>query len=76
MKVCLRWVYEQEVTVLAKSFNKTRMKENLQIFDWKLSAEECQKISQIEQRKGFPGIDFISRGRSLQISGGTLGRAN
>ncbi|XP_015869887.3 non-functional NADPH-dependent codeinone reductase 2 [Ziziphus jujuba] len=59
-QVCLRWVYEQGVSLLVKSFNKTRMQENLEIFDWKLSAEECERINQIEQRKGFPGIEFIS----------------
>lgn len=36
------------------------MKENLDIFDWNLSEEELQKITQIPQRKGFPGIEFIS----------------
>ena len=52
MKVCLRWVYEQGVSVVVKSFNEERMKENLDIFDWKLSEEECEKINQISQRKG------------------------
>ncbi|KAJ4710184.1 NADPH-dependent codeinone reductase-like protein [Melia azedarach] len=32
-KVSLRWVYEQGVSLLVKSFNKERMKENLDIFD-------------------------------------------
>ncbi|KAF3952715.1 hypothetical protein CMV_021754 [Castanea mollissima] len=59
-QVCVRWVYEQGVSVLVKSFNKDRMKENLGIFDWKLSPEDLEKISQIPQRKGFPGLEFIS----------------
>ncbi|KAG7949769.1 hypothetical protein I3843_13G079400 [Carya illinoinensis] len=59
-QISLRWVYEQGVSVLVKSFNKERIKENLDIFDWKLSPEELQKISHIPQRKGFPGIEFIS----------------
>ncbi|KAL5553020.1 hypothetical protein UlMin_040421 [Ulmus minor] len=59
-QVCLRWAYEQGVSVLVKSFNKERMKENLDIFDWKLTTEESNKIGQIPQRKGFPGIEFIS----------------
>lgn len=46
--------------MLAKSFNKERMKENLDIFDWELSLEESKKISQLPQCKGFPGIEFIS----------------
>ena len=60
IKVCLRWVYEQGVSLLVKSFNKERMKANLEIFDWELTAEESQKISQLPQRKGFPAIEFIS----------------
>ncbi|KAE8036947.1 hypothetical protein FH972_009578 [Carpinus fangiana] len=59
-QVSLRWVYEQGVSVLVKSFNKEGMKENLDVFDRKLSPEDSQKISQIPQRKGFPGIEFIS----------------
>lgn len=48
------------MSVLVKSFNKDRMKENLDIFGWKLSPEDLEKISQIPQRKGFPGLEFIS----------------
>ncbi|PON83766.1 Aldo/keto reductase/potassium channel subunit beta [Trema orientale] len=59
-QVCIRWVYEQGVSLLVKSFNKERMKANLDIFDWKLTAEDSRKISQIPQRKGFPGVEFIS----------------
>ncbi|KAI4305698.1 hypothetical protein L6164_029049 [Bauhinia variegata] len=33
-QVCLRWLYEQGVTFLPKSYNKERMNQNLQIFDW------------------------------------------
>ncbi|KAI8020870.1 Deoxymugineic acid synthase 1 [Camellia lanceoleosa] len=50
-QVCLRWVYEQGVSVLVKSFNKERIKENLDIFDWMLSPEESQKIDRIPQQK-------------------------
>ncbi|KDP38187.1 hypothetical protein JCGZ_04830 [Jatropha curcas] len=59
-QVCLRWAYEQGVVVLVKSFNKERMKENLDIFDWQLSQEELEMIDALPQRKGFPGIEFIS----------------
>lgn len=59
-QVCLRWVYEQGVSLLAKSFNDARMRENLDIFDWELSEEDRQKISQLPQTKGYPGNDFIT----------------
>ncbi|XP_042488570.1 methylecgonone reductase-like isoform X2 [Macadamia integrifolia] len=59
-KISLRWVYQQGAIPIVKSFNKERMKENLQIFDWELTQEEMDKISQIPQRKGFSGAMFIS----------------
>ncbi|XP_028086667.1 non-functional NADPH-dependent codeinone reductase 2-like isoform X1 [Camellia sinensis] len=59
-QVCLRWVYEQGVSVLVKSFNKERIKENLDIFDWMLSPEESQKIDRIPQQRGYLGLQFIS----------------
>ncbi|KAF8407549.1 hypothetical protein HHK36_006683 [Tetracentron sinense] len=51
--VALRWIYEQGVSAVVKSFNKRRMKENLQIFGWELSGEELNEISQIPQHRGF-----------------------
>lgn len=59
MQICLRWVYEQKVSVLVKSFDKKRIKENLDIFDWKLTPEEVQKIDEIPQQKGYAALDFI-----------------
>ncbi|XP_042497630.1 non-functional NADPH-dependent codeinone reductase 2-like isoform X2 [Macadamia integrifolia] len=59
-QVCLRWVHEQGVSVVVKSFNKERMKENLGIFDWALSEEDSQKISQIQQFSAFPIDIFVS----------------
>lgn len=51
-QVALRWVYEQGVSVVTKSFNKERMKENLDILDWSLREEDNEKINQLPQRKG------------------------
>ena len=45
---------------MVKSFNKERMKANLEIFDWEFSEEELQKISQIPQYRGFSGEVFVS----------------
>lgn len=60
MQIALRWIYEQGAIAIAKSFNKERMKQNLDIFDWELSQEESQKFSQIPQRRMFRGISFVS----------------
>ncbi|XP_050232394.1 non-functional NADPH-dependent codeinone reductase 2-like [Mercurialis annua] len=59
-QVCLRWVYEQGVSLVVKSFNKERMKENLKIFEWKLNAEDLQKIDQIPQQRSCPTNHFVS----------------
>ncbi|KAG4157080.1 hypothetical protein ERO13_D02G039550v2 [Gossypium hirsutum] len=59
-QVCLRWACEQGVCVIAKSFNKERMKQNLDIFDWRLSDDELLKISQLPQCKGYPALEFVS----------------
>ncbi|KAE8654725.1 Non-functional NADPH-dependent codeinone reductase 2 [Hibiscus syriacus] len=59
-QVCLRWVYEQGVCVIVKSFNKERMKQNLEIFDWELSDDDLHKISQLPQCKGYAAEHFLS----------------
>jgi diketogulonate reductase-like aldo/keto reductase len=39
------------VTCIVKSYNKERLKQNLEIFNWELTEEDRLKISQIPQRK-------------------------
>jgi D-galacturonate reductase len=52
LQISLRWIYEQGVSLVTKSYNKERMKQNLEIFDWSLTEEESNKIDQLPQRKG------------------------
>lgn len=59
-QICLRWVHEQGVSVLVKSFNKERIKQNLDIFDWKLSQEDLKRISQIPQQRAYMAAEFVS----------------
>ncbi|KAG6736117.1 hypothetical protein POTOM_061181 [Populus tomentosa] len=59
-QICLRWVHEQGVSVLVRSFNKERIKQNLDIFDWKLSQEDLKRISQIPQQRGYVAAEFVS----------------
>ncbi|KAE8705425.1 NADPH-dependent codeinone reductase 1-4 [Hibiscus syriacus] len=66
-QICLRWVYEQGASVITKSFNGERMKENLEIFDWSLSGEEMEKISGIPQRKHSSSLgSFIEDSSELE----------
>ncbi|CAM8891081.1 unnamed protein product [Rhodiola kirilowii] len=50
-QISMRWLYEQGVSVIPKSFNKERMRNNIEIFDWSLTEEELHKIDQIPQHK-------------------------
>ncbi|KAL6969496.1 Non-functional NADPH-dependent codeinone reductase 2 [Sarracenia purpurea var. burkii] len=59
-QVCLRWAYEQGIGVVVKSFNRERMKQNLEIFNWALSKEESQKIGEIPQSRACLGKDYTS----------------
>ncbi|XWS34879.1 hypothetical protein CRYUN_Cryun21dG0075100 [Craigia yunnanensis] len=59
-QVCLRWAYEQGVSITVKSFNGERMKHNLDIFSWSLSEDELEKINDIPQSRGYRGEEFIS----------------
>ncbi|KAL1541974.1 3''-deamino-3''-oxonicotianamine reductase [Salvia divinorum] len=58
-QVALRWIVEEGATPIAKSFNKERMKQNLEVFNWKLSDEDICKIQTIPQAKGFSGDIFV-----------------
>ncbi|CAJ1952197.1 unnamed protein product [Sphenostylis stenocarpa] len=59
-QIALRWVYEQGASVIVRSFNKERMKENLDIFEWELRQEDTQKFSHIPQHRMYNGISFVS----------------
>ncbi|RLM87725.1 aldose reductase [Panicum miliaceum] len=50
-QVSLRCVYEQGVSIVVKTYNKERLKQNLELFDWELTDEDRLKISQIPQKK-------------------------
>lgn len=58
-QVSLRWLYEQGVSIVTKSYNKQRMRENLDIFGWSLSQEDSNRIAQLPQKKGVLFADVI-----------------
>ncbi|KAJ4973653.1 hypothetical protein NE237_006827 [Protea cynaroides] len=59
-QIALRWIYQVGGIPIVKSFNKERMKENLEIFDWELSNEELDQIEQIPELKGESGEAFVT----------------
>lgn len=43
-QICLRWVLQHGLAPLVKSANPVRMRENLDVYDFSLSAEDMEKI--------------------------------
>ncbi|XP_010265124.1 PREDICTED: non-functional NADPH-dependent codeinone reductase 2-like [Nelumbo nucifera] len=58
-QIALRWGHEQGVTLIPKSFNKGRLKQNFEIFDWQLTEEELQKIASIPQKRIATIPEFV-----------------
>uniref|UniRef100_A0ACD5YA15 Uncharacterized protein n=1 Tax=Avena sativa TaxID=4498 RepID=A0ACD5YA15_AVESA len=58
-QIALRWIYEQGVSPIVKSFSKERLKQNLDIFDWELTDDDLIKIAQIPQKKIVKTADGI-----------------
>ncbi|MBC6310451.1 aldo/keto reductase [Listeria sp. FSL L7-1582] len=48
-QVITRWLVEQDVIVLAKSVKPERMQENLDVFDFELTAEDKQQIATLNE---------------------------
>ncbi|PHK50125.1 aldo/keto reductase [Staphylococcus edaphicus] len=48
-QVILRWLVERDIVVLAKSVNPKRMAQNIDIFDFELTAEDKNKIATLEE---------------------------
>jgi len=59
-QVALRWIYEQGVTPIVKSFSKERLKQNLEIFDWELTDDDLLKIGPIIQKKMVTAAGLFS----------------
>ena len=54
-QVCLRWLYQRGIVAIPRSSQKAHMKENLEIFDFKLNEADMMKISKLDLNKSqFP----------------------
>ena len=60
-QVILRWLVQRGIVPLAKTVRKERMQENLNIFDFELSADEMAQINQLNEslRVGPDPYKFI-----------------
>jgi diketogulonate reductase-like aldo/keto reductase len=49
-QVILRWLVQRDMIALAKSTRKERMRENISVFDFKLSAEDMAAITSLDTK--------------------------
>ncbi len=47
-QICVRWSLQQNVVPLPKSVSEERIKENAQVFDFEISTEDCELISNLK----------------------------
>lgn len=50
-QVILRWLLQRGIVVIPKSVHKTRMAEDLDVFDFELSDDDMQKMSSLDKNK-------------------------
>lgn len=57
-QIVLRWGVQRGAAVIPKTVNPGRLKENLALFDFELSADEMEAISELNQNRRFndPGV--------------------
>lgn len=60
MQIILISIVQQRASAVPKTFNKERMKPNLDIVDWELSEDEMNKIKRIPQRRLRSAESFVS----------------
>ena len=57
-QVSLRWLVQQGVAVIPKSTSEKHLKENMDIFGWKLSSEDMKSIGSIKKEKRLVTMRF------------------
>ena len=55
-QICIRWIIQQDIVALPKSVTQKRIKSNFEIFDFELSREDMDKITNMEPI-GYTGSD-------------------
>jgi diketogulonate reductase-like aldo/keto reductase len=59
-QVALRWGIQMGHSVLPKSVTESRIKENIEVFDWSIPEDLFAKFSEIEQVRLVKGTMFVS----------------
>ncbi|KAL3695570.1 hypothetical protein R1sor_009646 [Riccia sorocarpa] len=59
-EILIRWLIQRGVSTIPKSSSKERIKENMRVFDFKISDEDMQKLSSISpQKRVNPGAELL-----------------
>ncbi|XP_043703166.1 NADPH-dependent aldo-keto reductase, chloroplastic-like isoform X1 [Telopea speciosissima] len=58
-QVALRWGIQMGHSVIPKSTNENRIKENFDIYEWSIPDDLVAKFAEIEQERLFTGIAFV-----------------
>lgn len=64
-QVALRWGLQMGHSVLPKSTNEARIKENLDVFDWSIPEDLFAKFSEIEQASSLAMFFYLCITRSI-----------
>jgi len=57
-QICLRWEIEKGLVVIPKSSSENHLKQNMEIFNWKLKEEDIEKIDSIDKHHRFVKTTF------------------
>ncbi|XP_052723928.1 NADPH-dependent aldo-keto reductase, chloroplastic isoform X5 [Vigna angularis] len=60
-QIALRWGLQMGHSVLPKSTNDARLKENFDLFDWSIPADLLANFSDIEKERIVTGTGFVSK---------------
>lgn len=52
-QICLRWAVQRGCTIVPKTATKSRLPENISVFDWTLTKEEMTSIDALDKNKRY-----------------------
>jgi len=63
-QICLNWILQKGCIAIPKASSKEHLLENLKVFDFNLSKEDCEKIDLLNKNKRFVDFWFAEFGRT------------
>lgn len=59
-QVVLRWLVQKGTIVIPKASSETHIKENMDIFSWKISGKDMEKINSIRKKERIVDLEFVN----------------